>query len=83
MRKPDERRKRSREAKKARQEAAADAANEEVKRLKNLKRAEIDDKWVVGGVCDQCCCVGDDALLCGPCHRAAACPGAPSRFGEE
>jgi protein KRI1 len=44
VRKPDDRRKRAREAKKQRQAAAEEARREEVKRLKNLKKREIEDK---------------------------------------
>ncbi len=44
VRKPDDRRKRSRESKKARQEAAEAEAREELKRLKNLKKGEIAEK---------------------------------------
>lgn len=45
VRKPDDRRKRARDAKKARKDAEEAARREEVKRLKNLKRAEIEDRW--------------------------------------
>ncbi|GIL45728.1 hypothetical protein Vafri_2894 [Volvox africanus] len=44
VRKPDEKRKRQRDAKKQRLEEAADAARDEVKRLKNLKKQEIESK---------------------------------------
>ncbi|GIL71939.1 hypothetical protein Vretimale_611 [Volvox reticuliferus] len=44
VRKPDDKRKRQRDAKKQRLEEAADAAREEVKRLKNLKKQEIESK---------------------------------------
>ncbi|KAG2501152.1 hypothetical protein HYH03_000967 [Edaphochlamys debaryana] len=44
VRKPDDRRKRQRDAKKARQEEAEAQAQGELKRLKNLKKAEIESK---------------------------------------
>ena len=44
VRKEDDRRKRQRDAKKARQEAAEAEAREEVKRMKNLKKQEIESK---------------------------------------
>ncbi|GFR40096.1 hypothetical protein Agub_g644 [Astrephomene gubernaculifera] len=44
IRKPDDKRKRQRDAKKQRLEEAEEAAREEVKRLKNLKKQEIESK---------------------------------------
>ncbi|KAG2432858.1 hypothetical protein HXX76_008591 [Chlamydomonas incerta] len=44
VRKEDDRRKRQRDAKKARQEAAEAEAREDVKRMKNLKKQEIESK---------------------------------------
>ncbi|GLC34476.1 hypothetical protein PLESTB_001257000 [Pleodorina starrii] len=44
VRKPDDKRKRQRDAKKQRLEEAAEAEREEVKRLKNLKKQEIEGK---------------------------------------
>lgn len=44
VRKPDDRRKRQREAKKERLKAAEEQRREELKRLKNLKKKEIEDK---------------------------------------
>ncbi|EFJ52328.1 hypothetical protein VOLCADRAFT_102989 [Volvox carteri f. nagariensis] len=44
VRKPDDKRKRQRDAKKQRLEEAAEAAREEVKRLKNLKKQELESK---------------------------------------
>jgi protein KRI1 len=49
VRKPDDRRKRAREAKKERLAAAEEARREEVKRLKNLKKKEIEERWVDAG----------------------------------
>lgn len=48
VRRVDDTRKRQREAKKARQAEAEATHNEEIKRLKNLKKKEIEDKWVFG-----------------------------------
>lgn len=47
VRKPDDRRKRARESKRQRTEEAEAREREEVKRLKNLKKREIDER---------CCC---------------------------
>lgn len=43
VRRPDERRKRQREAKAARQQADKEAREAEIRRLKNLKKQEIQD----------------------------------------
>jgi protein KRI1 len=45
VRKPDDRRKRQRDAKKERLQVAEEERREEVKRLKNLKRREIEERW--------------------------------------
>lgn len=50
VRRPDERRKAQRQAKAERQAARARQGEEEVKRLKNLKMAEIKDRWAATGI---------------------------------
>ncbi len=48
VRRPDDRRKKSRDAKKERQREAEAQREEEIKRLKNLKKKEIEERCVQG-----------------------------------